>query len=139
MQQGLQERAESLGLRFQAPKVLSNTRKAHIMSEYARDEGKLDALRRATFRANFAEGRNLADDGVLRDLAAEAGLDPDTALAAISDPRYVQRVDAAAQRSRALGITGVPAFIIEDKYKIVGAHPLDVLRDAFRRIADEQR
>jgi predicted DsbA family dithiol-disulfide isomerase len=135
MQEGLRARAADLGLPFQSPEILSNTRKAHILSEYSRDLGKLEELHRELFRANFVEGLNLGDDAVLREMAARAGLDPDEAMAALEEPRYVERVEAAFGRSRQIGITGVPTFIVEGKYMIVGAHPFDALRDAFRRIA----
>jgi predicted DsbA family dithiol-disulfide isomerase len=136
MQSGLTVRAKELGLPFNPPEILSNTMKAHILSEYARDQGKFDALHRELFRANFAEGLNLSDDDVLQEAARKAGLDPEAAMEAIADPSYRERVEAAIERSRQLRITGVPTFIVEGKYKIVGAHPLETLRDAFRRIGE---
>ncbi len=138
MQDGLRRRAEDLGLAFRTPEILSNTRRAHILSEYARDEGKLDGLHRVLFQMNFVEGRNLGDDDVLREAARTAGLDPDAAMAALGEPRYLERVESSFQRAREIGITGVPAFIVEGKYKIVGAHPLEALRDAFQRIAQAE-
>ncbi len=136
MQSGLRARAEEFGLPFNPPEILSNTMKAHILSEYARDQEKFDTLHRRLFRANFVDGLNLSDDDVLQDAARTAGLDPEAAMEAITDPRYRERVEAAVERSRQLRITGVPAFIVEGKYKIVGAHPLETLRDAFRRIGE---
>lgn len=139
MQEGLSARAADLGLEFRPPEVLVNTRKAHIMTEYARDQGRTEDLVRAMFHANFVLGLNLADEDVLRDLAVDAGLEAPAALSAVQDARYAGRVNAAEQRSRALGITGVPAFIVEQKYKIVGAHPYEALCDALRRIAGAGR
>lgn len=39
---------------------------------------------------------------------------------------------AAAQR---MGITGVPCFILENRYVISGAQPAEVLEDAIRQVA----
>ena len=136
MQSGLRKRAQELGMPFNPPEVLSNTLKAHILSEYARDEGKFAALHHELFGRNFVAGENLADEAVLRDAAASAGLDPDAAMRALGASEYRERVEASIERSRQLGISGVPTFIVEGKYKIVGAHPFDVLRDALRRIAE---
>ncbi|MFZ5815771.1 MAG: DsbA family oxidoreductase, partial [Bacillota bacterium] len=83
----------------------------------------------------FVEGQNLADEAVLREAAARAGLDPDAALAAVKEGRYEQRLEEFAAQARAYGITGVPTFIINNRYKIVGAHPYERLRDLFRQIA----
>lgn len=134
MQDGVRARAEELGMSFRTPEMLCNTRKAHILAEYAREKGTLDPLRRELFRANFVEGLNLADDHVLRHMAEQAGLDPQEAMAALYDPRYAAMVAAALQRARDIGITGVPTFIVDGKYRIVGAHPLEAMRDTLRRI-----
>ena len=136
MQTGLQRRAAELGLPFRAPEMLSNTRKAHRLAEYAREQGKLEPLHRALFHAHFVEGRNLADDEVLRELARAAQLDPAEALAALDDPRYGAAVEANLQRARDIGVTGVPTFLVDGRYKIVGAQPYAELRDILLRIAE---
>ncbi|MFZ5827520.1 MAG: DsbA family oxidoreductase, partial [Bacillota bacterium] len=76
-------------------------------------------------------------EAVLREVAASAGLDPDAAMAAVSEDRYAERVDQYGAQARAYGISGVPTFIINDRYKIVGAQPYERLRDVFRQIARE--
>lgn len=134
-QEGVRSRAAELGMPFRSPDIICNTRKAHILSEYAREKGRLEPLHRALFQAYFAEGLNLADGEVLREMAQRAGLDPEEALAALGAPRYLAAVDAALQHARDLGITGVPTFIVEGKYKMVGALPFEALRDALRQIA----
>lgn len=135
MHEDLRQRAAELGLPFKSPVHLSNTRKAHILSEFARREGRLDALHRELFKANFVEGRNLGDEDVLRDVAARAGLDPVESIRSLEQPEYAQSLEQALARSQQLEITGVPAFIVEGKYMIVGAHPYEALRDTLRQIA----
>ncbi len=137
MLRGLRERAEPLGLPFNPPQNLVNTRKALLLAEHARDEGKLDVLHPRLFRAYFAEGRNLADEGELRELARDAGLDPDRALEAVRERRHVERLSGAMELARLYGISGAPTFIINERYKIVGAQPYEALRDAFWQIARE--
>lgn len=131
---GLRVRAAELGLPFDPPPFLANTRKALALAEYARDQGRLAALHLPLFQAYFVRGQNLYDDAVLREVAATAGLDPDAALAAIAEGRYAGRLEQYAAQARAYGITGVPTFIINNRYKIVGAHPYERLRDIFREI-----
>ena len=138
MQEGLRRRAAELGLPFNAPEILANTRKAHILAEYARDRGRLDELHRELFRANFVAGRNLGDHAVLSETATRAGLDPEEAMAALERPEYLERVARTFRRSRQIGISGVPTFIVAGKYMIVGAHPFAALRDAFRQIVQEK-
>ena len=40
-----------------------------------------------------------------------------------------------ASFATAVGVTGVPCFIIDNKYAVMGAQSVDVLTDAFREIA----
>lgn len=135
MHAGLKARADELGLPFSPPPILANTRKALALAEYARDQGKLEALHTPLFQAYFVKGQNLADEEVLREVAASAGLEPDAALAAIADGQYEERLDQYAAQARSYGITGVPTFIINNKYKIVGAQPYERLKEIFEQIA----
>lgn len=137
MHQGLTARAAELDLPMDPPLTLYNTRAAHLLTEYARDQGREDAVHHECFRANFVDGRNLAQPDVLRDVAQRAGLDPQAALAALENPEYQDRLRRFADQARAAGVTGVPAFIIEDRYRIVGAHPYPQLVGAFRQIQAE--
>lgn len=135
MHAGVKARAAELGLSMDPPPFLANTRKALALAEFARDEGKLDALHMDLFQAYFVKGQNLADEAVLRELAATVGLDPDAAMAAIQEGRYEERLKEHAARARAYGINSVPTFIINNRFKVVGAQPYERLRDALRDIA----
>lgn len=137
MHQGLKRRATEVGLPMDPPDILFNTRRAHRLTEYAAEFGKSDAVRRGLFRANFVEGLNLAADDVLRGVATAAGLDGEAAVAAIDDDKYDQRIRWAMSEAQRFGISGVPAFIVEDRYKIVGALPYEQLLAAFRHIQRE--
>lgn len=137
MSGGPRARAMAMGLPFNQPERISNTRRAHLLSEYARAEGKLDALRPALFRAYFAQGRNLFDLDVLKELAEGAGLDPEQASDAILSGRYDERLDRLLAEAGEQEITGVPAFIAGRRYLIVGAYPYEQLREALLRIQAE--
>lgn len=108
------------------PERTPNTRKALAIAEWARDQGKLHAFRRAAMNAHWREGRDIEDDGVLADLARGVGLDPERAAAAASDPAYVARVDAMGSEAARAGVTGIPTFFIGDR-KVVGCQPYEVV------------
>lgn len=130
-----------------APSRLSNTRRALAVGEHAREVGRLDAFRAAAFDAYWRGGNPLEDDAELRAVALAAGLDPDAALAAASDPDVLARVDAARHRARAAGVTGVPAFDFVPEGAPVGGAPLrvvgcqryEVLAEAARRAGARRR
>lgn len=109
----------------QQPHV-ANTRKAIAIAEYARDQGKLQEFRYAGMDAYWRDGKNIEDDAVLRELAAGVGLDPDAALAATTDRKYTDRIDARRREANKVGVTGIPTFVIGDQ-GVVGCQPFEVL------------
>ncbi len=138
IQAAMRRRAAEAGLPYRAPEIIPNTRKAHILAEYAREEGRVGPVHTALFRAHFTEGRNLADAEVLRQVAQVAGLDPDAAMAAIDAPRYAQAYEANLRRARDLDITSLPTIVVNGRHKIVGMKPYAELRDALAQIAAEE-
>lgn len=114
---------------FRPPDWLSNTRRALAAAELARDEGKLDAFRKAAFHACFREHRNLEDDATLVSLAEAAGLPSDAVLRAADEPTYLARVDERQCAARQAGVTGIPTFVLGDR-RAVGCQPYERLAAA---------
>ena len=104
------------------PDRVPNTRRALALTEHARDRGKLEAVRDATMAAHWLEGRDIEGDADLRSIAEGVGLDPEAALSAADDPAYLARVDAAREQAHALGVTGIPTFLIGEQ-RAVGCQP----------------
>ncbi|MEK6572938.1 MAG: DsbA family protein, partial [Chloroflexota bacterium] len=76
---------------------------------------------------------------VLRAAAEEVGLDPDAMQREIEEGRYRAEVEAQLAEAHALGITGVPTYILNDRYAIVGAQPYEVFKQTMERLATEAR
>jgi 2-hydroxychromene-2-carboxylate isomerase len=78
------------------------------------------ALAEALYRAYWVQGRDLASEEVLAEIAGSVGLDPALAVKGLLAPaarqELVQRTDAALQQ----GVFGVPTFIVESQ----GGHKL---------------
>ena len=60
-------------------------------------------------------------------IAAAAGLDASEAAAVLQTRSHRGQVDREWQRARALGVTGVPTFVIGQR-GVVGAQPYETLR-----------
>ena len=105
-----------------------NTRRALAIAEYARDQGKLARFRDLAMDAHWRRGLELEKDDDLRAIAAEAGLDPVRALAASSDPLFLERIDERRAEANARGVTGIPTFVIGDR-AVVGCQPYDLLAE----------
>ena len=129
--------AEGIHFAFGAIKVAANTLDAHRVIRWAGAAGEdvQNRLVRRLFQLNFEEGANLGDHAVLAKAAGEAGMDAsvvETLLPTDADVDAVRNEIATASR---MGITGVPCFLLEGKYAVMGAQDADTLADAIRQVA----
>jgi predicted DsbA family dithiol-disulfide isomerase len=130
----LRTRGKEYGIVFGDRTLLSNSRKALEASEYARDMGKYESFHENIFYAYFTEALDIGSGEVISSVARNSSLDADDILSAIKDERYTSRLDAVREEAHSIDLTGVPTFIINGKYKIVGAQQAEVFRDLFRKI-----
>ncbi|PBB30693.1 DsbA family protein [Mesorhizobium sp. M1A.F.Ca.IN.020.06.1.1] len=129
--------AEGIHFAFGAIKVAPNTLDAHRVIRWAGPAGEdvQNRLVRRLFQLNFEEGANLGHHAVLTEAAREAGMDGSvvqTLLPTDADVEAVRNEIATASR---MGITGVPCFLLEAKYAVMGAQDADTLADAIRQVA----
>lgn len=104
---------------------MHNTFNAHQLLHWADQQGRKSDLKLALFSAHFTDQRNLSDDAVLADVAADIGLDRDEALAVLTDQRFAQAVRDAERFWVQQGIQGVPAVVLDRKYLVTGAQGVD--------------
>ncbi len=131
----LRRRAEELGMPYAPSPILANSALALAAAEYARDQGKFPEFHHELLSAVFARGQNLGSREVITDTARRAGLDGAEMLRAIDDGRYIARLRQSTDLGRDLGVTGVPTFIVNDRYVIVGAQSVETFLRVFRQTA----
>lgn len=129
--------AEGIDFAFDAITVSPNTLDAHRVIRWAGSSGNAvqNKLVRALFSLYFERGENIGDHAVLAAAAGEAGMDRavvESMLAAGADREAVAEEAATAAR---MGVTGVPCFLFEGKYAVMGAQEVASLVDAIRQIA----
>jgi predicted DsbA family dithiol-disulfide isomerase len=76
---------------------------------------------------------NIGDRETLADLAAEVGLDHTAALAALESDAFAADVDADIAAARQLGISGVPFFVLNGRFAVSGAQPVEVFSEALAK------
>jgi predicted DsbA family dithiol-disulfide isomerase len=103
-------------------------------SEFARNQGKYEVFHENIFYAYFTEGLDIGDTEVLAAIGEKSGLDIGEMRKAVNDHRYLPRLTQAAKEGQKINLTGIPLFIIEAKYKIVGAQPIEVFRNLLNKI-----
>ena len=120
-------RDEGIDYRFDIAKRV-NTIDAHRLSEWAWSVGGTDTqspLIERLFEAYFQEGANVADHDTLVALAVEAGLDGDAAASVLAGGDFADEVARDLRSAVDRGLSGVPAFVINDQFVIPGAQDVD--------------
>ena len=128
---------EGIAFDFDAIATTPNTVDSHRLVKWAGEAGVQDAVVEALFRAYFFDGRNIGDAGVLADVAAACGLDRNTIAARLASDDDRDHVAQAAQQMAAMGITGVPCYIVDRRYAISGAQDPEVFVNLFDELARE--
>ncbi|MCX7303953.1 MAG: DsbA family protein [Hyphomicrobiales bacterium] len=131
-------RAVGIDYAFDAIKVSPNTLDAHRVIRWAGAASPevQNKLVRNLFRLYFEQGVNIGDHAALADAASDAGMDRavvESLLASDADRDAVAEEAATAAR---MGVSGVPCFLFEGKYAVMGAQDVDTLVDAIRQIAE---
>jgi predicted DsbA family dithiol-disulfide isomerase len=122
----LKQAADELDLPVQERTSVYNSRRATELGKWAEAKGRGDAFHDAVFRAYFAEGLNISDVAVLREICSWLGLDPDEAERVLDEGEYASAVDEDWQYALGLGITAVPTFLAGGR-TVIGAQPYEVL------------
>lgn len=131
--------AEGLGLNFSRmqERYTRNTFDGHRLVKWAGESGLQTEMKLALFDAYFGHAANIADHDVLRTQAESIGLDGDQARELLASDRYADQVRQEEAYWQQAGVTGVPAFIINQQYMISGAQEPDTLVAALRKVASE--
>lgn len=122
------------GLTFDFERIRpGNTFDAHRLIHLARERGLQDAVKERLLRAYLTEGEAIGDPAVLSRLAREAGLDAEEVSAVLATDDQAREVREDEEEARALGITGVPFFVLGGRYAVSGAQPVEVFLGALQQ------
>lgn len=130
------EMAEEEGLELEVPDFVPRTSAALQAALFAADlgAGAFDRLHESLFRAFFVEGRNIGRRETVLDVAESADVDPEGLERALEDERYADELRRVHAETDRYDIDGTPTVLF-GRHKVVGAAPMDVLREAADRAA----
>ncbi|MBK7950620.1 MAG: 2-hydroxychromene-2-carboxylate isomerase [Deltaproteobacteria bacterium] len=97
------------------------------------DEGRGVEFSRAAFEAYWGEDRDISQREVLVDVAARAGLDPQSLLARIETPEIKARLRANTDELIARGGYGSPTIFVNGDDLYFGNDRLVLVREALRK------
>jgi predicted DsbA family dithiol-disulfide isomerase len=129
--------AEGIHFAFDRIRIAPNTLDAHRVVRWAAGAapGVQSALVKRLFRLYFEEGADIGDPVVLAGAAAAAGMDAALVESLLSTDADRDAVAEEAATASRMGITGVPCFLLERRYALVGAQDTETLVDAIRQVA----
>ncbi len=134
----LKQVADELGLPLSERRKTYNSRLAQELAKWAESKGKGDEFHEAVFRAYFVDGKNIGKVNEIVDLAKSIGLSEKEARSVLGLRTFKEAVDSDWSRSRALGITGVPTFLI-DHSAAVGFQPYEDLEQFLIKFGAKKR
>ena len=93
-----------------------------------------DRVVEALFKAYFLDGIDLTRVENLASIATSAGLDRDSVELCLADPESRRAVGEEEGQARAIGVQGVPFFILDRRLAVSGAQGAEALQDAMRQV-----
>ncbi len=110
--QDLARFARRMGIPVMPPPIETEPTAAGAASLFAQEKGVLREYIVETMRIEWAEGKNIGEPDVLREIASRIGLDPEELLAASASPDNLAQLEANYEEADALGVFGVPTFVV---------------------------
>ncbi|MCG2623375.1 DsbA family oxidoreductase [Arthrobacter sp. I2-34] len=110
--------------------VVANSFTAHRFLHLAKEHGLMDQAKEALLSGHFEHGEDIGSIDYLARAGAALGLDEAEIREALQGNRFADEVRADIAEARALGVTGVPFFVLDRKYGISGAQPAEVFSQA---------
>lgn len=119
--------------------LFGDTLDAHAIVKLAQQKGVGELLTEKFFKASITEGKSIFDHKVLVELANEVGVPREEANSAFSNISLKQEVLKDEASAHAMGASGVPLFIINNKYSISGAQPVETFLSALEQVWEEKQ
>ena len=126
----LAARFADAGLPFTPAARVPNTQAALRLTELARACGMHEALHDRLMDAYWAEARDLGDPAVLQELAAAAGLAEDEVALVLGGDAFGDVVAESTRQASSIGVSGIPAFLLDRQLLVLGAQPREVFERA---------
>lgn len=88
------------------------------------------------FSRFFEQGQNIGEHAVLVEAAKSVGMRSDVVEKLLQTSIDKDTIKQDSAHSYYIGVRGVPSFVLDHKYVVMGAQPTEVLADTIEQIAD---
>ena len=138
MLDNMTQNAKTAGLDFHFEKaILASSFNAHRLLHLAKKHNLANDLEELLFKAYLTEGKNINDLDTLSKLGIEVGLDAETVAKVLNSDTYGAEVQQDQEEANAIGVQGVPFFVLDNKYAISGAQPATAFLETLEKVWQE--
>ncbi|KQT18113.1 disulfide bond formation protein DsbA [Chryseobacterium sp. Leaf404] len=132
------EMGKSVGIDFDFKNaIITNTFPAHKLIHLAKKNNLGAEMEEELFKAHFLEAKNIGNEKILMGLGEKLGLNPEEITKALSSKEIDLEVKHEIIEASQLGISGVPFFVIDQKYGVSGAQPVETFKEAITQAYNE--
>ncbi len=134
------DKGKALGLEFNMDKIVpTNTFDAHRLLHLAKSKGKQIEAEEALFEAYFRDGKHVGNHEDLIAVGKQIGLEEKDVKSMLSSDQFAEEVREDEALSREFRISGVPFFVINRKYGISGAQPVEHFVQMLSKAQNEEK
>ena len=135
----VEQAGESVGIDFkfrEIPKAI-NTLPLHVLLKAAEKEGFQKELAKLFFEAYMVTPQDLTNEQNVVNILKTFGWTEEKTLELMNNEELAYEVKAEIAHYQQLGVSGVPFFIVNNKFGISGAQPAETFIEAFRSLKSE--
>ncbi|SDM19013.1 DsbA family oxidoreductase [Kriegella aquimaris] len=138
-QEHMKDVGEELGFTFDYfdDMRIVNTRDAHVLLDYAKENGKQTELKMRLVAAFFSERKDVSDREVLAQELKAVGLNVKEGMSRLDDDSARYEVTSKEQYWQGLGVSSVPTFVFDKKSALTGAQPVDVFKQVLTELLEK--
>lgn len=127
------------GINFSFGGKTGNTRDSHRLVELGKRKGGPDVQTRVVeelFKSYFEEEGDITSHDVLREAGVKAGLDEAEVEDWLGGDKGGDEVDNEVSEAQIRRVSGVPNFVLQERYEIGGAQDADAFVKVFERVKE---
>lgn len=133
------ETARAAGLAYNFDNMFPmNSFRAHRLLHLAKEQGVQGEVKERLLSGYFTESKNIDDEQTLRNIGRDAGISPEKLDDLLNSDVYSDEVRNDIELARQFGVQGVPFFVIDRKYAVSGAQPVEAFKQALAEVAKEK-
>ncbi|MBC7693476.1 MAG: DsbA family oxidoreductase [Methylotenera sp.] len=130
------KQAKAVGLDYHFEKAKhTNTFDAHRLIHFAEKTGGVPLqgqMKERLLQAYYTRGEHVGDLETLARIAAEVGMNPEAVLEFLKTDDFAVDVRRDEEEAQESGVRGVPFFVLNGKYTISGAQPVEMFERALK-------